>query len=216
MAQTRNSRYSYPRAQRRFQKGGFRTALKEIGARHPDKRLQLWFQDEARVGNKGRVCHRWWLKGQRPPEICDRRYQWSYIFTAVRPATGEDFTLVLPEVSTRAMRLFLDRFAEKLPEDAHPVVVLDGAGWHHVGTDDLPNTVSLVKLPPYRPELNPVERVWLHLPRALPQPARPRQHRGHRHRLLQRLVQADHRSRAPQIPLRLPLDHKGRLIDAAV
>lgn len=61
------------------------------------------------------------------------------------------------------MRLFLDRFAQTLPEDAHAVVVLDGAGWHHIGTHDLPANVSLVKLPPYSPELNPVERVWLHL-----------------------------------------------------
>lgn len=61
------------------------------------------------------------------------------------------------------MRLFLDRFAQALPEDTHAVVVLDGAGWHHIGTDDLPATVSLVKLPPYSPELNPVERIWLHL-----------------------------------------------------
>ena len=99
----------------------------------------------------------------RPPGICDRRYQWSYIFTAVRPTTGEDFTLVLPEVSTRAMRLFLDQFADRLPEDTHAVVVLDGAGWHHVGTDDLPSNVSLIKLPPYSPELNAVERIWLHL-----------------------------------------------------
>ena len=113
-----------------------------IGRERPDKHLQLWFQDEARVGNKGRVCHRWWLKGQRPPGICDRRYQWSYIYTAVRPATGEDFSLVLPEVSTRAMRLFLDRFADRLPEDAHAFVVLDSAGWHHVAAPTTSRTPS--------------------------------------------------------------------------
>lgn len=125
--------------------------------------MQLWFQDEARVGNKGRVCHRWWRRGERPPGLCGRRYQWTYIFSAVRPLTGEDFTLVLPEVSTRATRLFFEAFARTLPDGVHAVVVLDGAGWHHLPADSLPKNLSLVRLPPYSPELNPGERVWLHL-----------------------------------------------------
>ena len=144
-------------------KRGLRAALKAAAAAHPDKHLQLWFQDEARVGNKGRVCHRWWLRGRRPPGLCDRRYQWTYIFSAVRPATGEDFALVLPEVSTRATKLFFDAFARTLPEDVHAVVVLDGAGWHQLRHADLPANLSLVSLPPYSPELNPVERIWLYL-----------------------------------------------------
>lgn len=121
------------------------------------------FQDAARIGNKGRVCHRWWLRGQRPPGICDRRYQWAYIFSAVRPATGDDFTRVLTEVSTRATRLFFDAFAETLADDVHAVDVLDGAGWRHLRQADIPSNITLVPLPPYSPELNPVERVWLYL-----------------------------------------------------
>ena len=54
-------------AQERFKKRGLRDILKATAAAHPDKRLQLWFQDEARVGNKGRVCHRWWRRGERAP-----------------------------------------------------------------------------------------------------------------------------------------------------
>ena len=58
--------------------------------------------DEARFRQKGRVRHRWFTRGQRPPGLCDRRYAWTHLFAAVRPATGEGFTLVLPEVSTAA------------------------------------------------------------------------------------------------------------------
>ena len=74
-------------------------AQERFTSRHPegDRRgasrqaPQLWFQDEARVGNKGRVCHRWWRKrGTR-----QIGYQWAYIFSAVRPDTGE-LTLVMP------------------------------------------------------------------------------------------------------------------------
>ena len=57
---------------------------------HPDKKIALWFQDEARVGQKGRTGHRWWIKGQRPPGLADKRFASAYIFAAVRPATGEN------------------------------------------------------------------------------------------------------------------------------
>jgi transposase len=119
--------------------------------------------DEARVGQKGRVCHRWWLKGRRPPGVCDRRYDWAWIFAAVRPAGGDAFALVLPEVSTEAMQTFLDGFATRLPPEVHAVIVLDQAGWHGAKALRVPNAVTLVPLPPYSPELNPVERLWLYL-----------------------------------------------------
>jgi hypothetical protein len=130
---------------------------------HSDKRITLWFEDEARIGQKGRVCHRWWRRGERPPGLCDRRYTWVHLFAAVRPATGERFALVMPVVSTEAMNIFLAEFSERLAADEHAVIALDQAGWH--GSNDLlvPGNVTLAALPPYSPELNPVERLWLYL-----------------------------------------------------
>ena len=119
--------------------------------------------DEARFGQKGRVCHRWFTRGQRPPGLCDQRYSWIHLFAAVRPATGESFALVLPEVSTAAMNEFLARFAATLAKDGHAVMVLDRAGWHTAKRLAIPSNVTLVWLPPYSPEINPVERVWLYL-----------------------------------------------------
>jgi transposase len=81
----------------------------------------------------------------------------------VRPASGEDFTLVLPSINAKAMDLFLARFAASLPEDVHALVPLDGAGWHDQRALAVPDNLTLVPLPPYAPELNPVERVWLYL-----------------------------------------------------
>ena len=81
----------------------------------------------------------------------------------MRPATGDAFALVLPRVSTCAMQAFLDRFARRLAADEHAALVLDRAGWHVARALRVPRNVTLVPLPPYAPELNPVERVWLHL-----------------------------------------------------
>jgi transposase len=95
--------------------------------------------------------------------LCDQRYTWTHLFAAVRPATGDSFALVLPQVSTAAMNEFLAQFAATLAEDEHAVLVLDRAGWHRAKALVIPSNVTLVWLPPYSPQLNPVERLWLYL-----------------------------------------------------
>ena len=144
-------------------KRGLQAALDAARAAHPEKRLSLWFQDEARFGHKGRVWHRWFTRGQRPPGRCDQRYTWAHRFAAVRPATGEDFARVLPQVSTEAMNVFIERFSATRAADEHAVMALDPAGWHASRQLRVPENVTLVALPPYSPQLNPVERVWLYL-----------------------------------------------------
>jgi transposase len=69
----------------------------------------------------------------------------------------------MPYANTEAMQEFLDRFAATIGEDEHVVMVLDQAGWHGSGALVVPGNITLVPLPPYSPELNPVERVWLYL-----------------------------------------------------
>jgi transposase len=69
----------------------------------------------------------------------------------------------LPYANTEAMQQFLDRFAATIADDEHVVMVLDQAGWHGSCALSVPANVTLVALPPYSPELNPVERVWLYL-----------------------------------------------------
>ncbi len=116
--------------------------------------------DEARVGQKGRLRHRWWLRGRRPPGRRDKRFERAYRFAAVEPATGADAALVLPAATTAAMNLFLAEFGRGLPPDAHAVRVLDRAGWHGAKALAVPPDVTLVPLPPYSPELNPAEHLW--------------------------------------------------------
>jgi hypothetical protein len=59
--------------------------LEALVAAHPGKTLQLWFEDEAREGQKGRTGHRWFSRGKRPPGRCDKRFLSTHIFAAVRP-----------------------------------------------------------------------------------------------------------------------------------
>jgi hypothetical protein len=105
----------------------------------------------------------WWKRGERPPGLCDKRFTFAYIFAAVEPGTDNAFALILPYVNTQAMQEFLDRFSRTIAEDEHVAMVLDQAGWHGSGDLRIPDNITLVPLPPYSPELNPVERVWLYL-----------------------------------------------------
>lgn len=86
-----------------------------------------------------------------------------HLFGTVRPATGDRFALVMPVVSTEAMSLFLDGFSRQRASDEHAVMVLDQAGWHRANALRVPDNVTLVALPSYAPELNPMERLWLYL-----------------------------------------------------
>ena len=115
------------------------------------------------MGQKGRTCHRWYERGVRPPGLADKRFASLYLFAACRPGTDEAFALALPEATTKAMGLFLAGFAEQLEPGTHAVLILDQAGWHVARRLAVPDNVTLLPLPPYSPELNPVERVWLYL-----------------------------------------------------
>ena len=119
--------------------------------------------DEARVGQKGRTGHRWWIRGKRPPGLCDQRFASASIFAAIWPTTGENVTLVLPRMCIEAMDRFLVDFATAIPDDTQAVLVLDGAGWHDDRSVAIPANVTLVHLPPDSPGSIPLERVRLYL-----------------------------------------------------
>ena len=93
----------------------------------------------------------------------DQRHASAWLYAAVRPGADEAFALVLTEVGASAMQAFLDGFAETLPERVHAALLLDGAGWHIAADITVPSNISLIFLPPYAPQLNPVERIWLYL-----------------------------------------------------
>lgn len=129
---------------------------------HPARRVEVWFQDEARIGQQGTLTSVWAERGSRPVAVKQTEYDWCYLFAAVNPLTGASSALITPTVNTSFMNEHL-RFISAEAGDAHVVLVLDGAGWHVAQTLRVPANVTLLHLPPYSPELNPVERVWDYL-----------------------------------------------------
>ena len=124
------------------------------------KPLEIWFQDEARVGQKGTLTRVWARRGSRPRAPRDTRYEWAYTFGAVCPERAVAAALVLPFANRAAMNLHLREISQTVSEGAHALLVVDGAGWHTSAELKVPKNISLLILPPYAPELNPVENVW--------------------------------------------------------
>jgi len=126
--------------------------------------IELWWQDEARVGQQGSLTRIWAQRGSRPPALRDQRYEWAYLFGAVCPARGVGAGLVLPHANVHAMNRHLQEVSRWVTPGAFAVLTLDGAGWHRNGGHlVVPDNIGLLKLPPYSPELNPVENIWEYL-----------------------------------------------------
>lgn len=104
----------------------------------------------------------WAPKGKRPTASSRRQYKWAYLFTFVRPETGETVNLVGSTVSAVIMSEMLRIFAEEAGICARrrAIIVMDGAGWHTAADLVVPEGVHLVFLPAYSPELQPAERIW--------------------------------------------------------
>jgi transposase len=106
------------------------------------------------------LTHVWAPKGSRPVMPLQNEYEWVYLYGAVNPATGESCGLVLPWANTEMMQMHLEAIREQIGPKRHVVLVLDNAGWHRSKGLQVPKNITLLALPPYTPERNPIERLW--------------------------------------------------------
>lgn len=131
-------------------------------AAHPAAVVEVWAQDESRVGLKPIVRRVWSPKGVRPLAVGYHRYHWLYLSGFVQPTTGTTTWLLVPCMNLTTMQLALEQFAHQhqLGLDKHAILVLDNAGWHTSRQLVVPVGIHLMHLPPATPELQPAERLW--------------------------------------------------------
>ena len=103
----------------------------------------------------------WHKKGQRTQVKMKLGFKNFYLYSAVMPKNGKNFTLLMPSVNTDCMNVFLEELSEEIKEDF--ILIMDGAGWHKSKDLIVPKNIQIVLLPPYCPELNPVERLWKYI-----------------------------------------------------
>ena len=128
--------------------------------------VRVFSQDESRFGlfTIRRRCLT--ARGVQPVGRVPQVFEWFYVYGAVEPATGNRFFLELPALNAEMFQLFVDHFAQAFPDSLN-LLLLDNSGAHTAQRLTLPENVRLVFLPPYCPELNPIERVWRDLKAAL-------------------------------------------------
>jgi transposase len=125
--------------------------------------VRTFVMDEARLGQQGTTTRVWARTGSRPTVVKQTKYEWVYLYAAVEPATGESVALLAPNADTGTMSAFLRMLSKELGPAEHAVLILDGAGWHRSKALVVPDNVTCLLLPPYSPELNPVENLWHYL-----------------------------------------------------
>ena len=122
--------------------------------------VEVWFGDEARVGQKNRITRRWAKRGTRPSAPQDQRTASTYIFGAICPKDGKAAVLVLPWCNTDAMTLHLAEISARVAPGRHAALVVDQAGWDLSAGLIVPANITVVPLPAKCPELNPQENIW--------------------------------------------------------
>ena len=122
--------------------------------------IMVFFQDEARAGQKGMLSRVWTKRGKRPRIVKDHRYGYGYMFVAGCGQTGTLAGHVCERANTDEMNRHLTGISAAIPCRHHAVIILDGAGWHRSKALDVPGNVTLLRLPPYSPELNAMENMF--------------------------------------------------------
>jgi len=117
--------------------------------------VEIWFADEARIGQKNKIARRWARRRTRPSAPSDQRTASTYIFGAICPKDGKAVGLILPKCNTEAMQLHLDEIAKDVEPGRHAVLLLDRAGWHTSPKLDVPENLTLLPLPAKCPRTQP-------------------------------------------------------------
>ena len=130
---------------------------------NPDKIAEVWYQDESRFGQKGYLTHRWQKRGIRTEAIKQQAFESTYFYGAINPLTGERHSLLFPTCDNYCTSLFLESLSESVSSDKLIILIMDQAGWHKSQDLKVPKNIKLFHLPPYSPQLNPIERLWQYI-----------------------------------------------------
>ena len=138
------------------------TQAEVLKEKYPEAEIQLWSEDEHRLGLKPILRRVYVPEGENPIANVNWRFKWLWLYAFVRPYTGETYWWIIPYVNTKLFNRVLEDFARELKLGAKKRVLLaiDQAGWHISKELKVPEGLDLILLPSHSPELQPAERLW--------------------------------------------------------
>lgn len=124
--------------------------------------MELWAEDEHRLGLKPILRRVWARRGQRPLARVRPRYEWLYLIAFVHPQDGRSSFWLVPRINAAVFAQVLNAFAQeqRVSRRRRILLVMDQAGWHVAAEVQPPEGLTLLFLPAYSPELQPAERLW--------------------------------------------------------
>ena len=140
-------------------KSTFETLSKWFKEEGTYKKVRLMYQDEAGFGRISKMSSFGASKGIRPSNTSHYMWEYRYCYGAVDAQTGDSFFLIAGGCNTEWTNEFLRQVSQAYPDD-YILLVMDNAIWHKSSTLEIPSNIELTFIPPYTPEMNPIEQVW--------------------------------------------------------
>ena len=140
-------------------KSTFETLSKRFKEEGTYNKVRLMYQDEAGFGRISKMSSCWAPQGIRPSIPSHYMREYRYCYGAVDAQTGDSFFLIAGGCNTEWTNEFLRQVSQAYPDD-YMLLVMDNAIWHKSSTLEIPSNIELAFIPPYTPEMNPIEQVW--------------------------------------------------------
>ena len=136
--------------------------LFRLQAQYPEADIEVWSEDEHRLGLQSVLRRVWTPVGEQPIAGVKTQYKWLWLYGFVHPESGENYWWILPYTNTQLFNRVLADLAREfqLNRNKRVLLVLDQAGWHISHQLKLPAGLELMFLPAHSPELQPAERLW--------------------------------------------------------
>ncbi len=131
----------------------------EEASRETPRPLRLFSEDESRFGLITVQRRRITLRGIKPIGTFQQKFESFYVYGAVEPATGEACFQEADKCNSETFGTYLKRLSQAFPDSLN-LLLVDNGRHHTAKALEVPENVVLVFLPPYSPELNPIERFW--------------------------------------------------------
>lgn len=125
-------------------------------------KVRIMFQDEAGFGRISTIAACWVPEGVRATVPSQQIREYNYIYGAVDPRDGERFFITAPTCNSLWMSAFLEALSKAYPDDLI-ILIMDNAAWHSAESLNVPSNIECLFIPPYTPEMNPIEQIWKEL-----------------------------------------------------